>query len=401
MVDQRALGRELPHKGVLPSRCDAKMTCRIGQLLIALIAMAWTMSGWNSAIAGLSITTEALGRLNDDLDHTFVVAIATRRGHEVGLIQALQIKQWEVFPEFGVIFVKATGSEVLGWSETEDVEFVDVLDDVEATVVYHLVAQIHRVEFFDNLGVFRAGVLNLSIGPPRRLIGKDASAERTVRRVLRDLLEGHGVPIVMSVGNDGPEPGLTNGWATEGVLLATAMNAAGTELWPRASRFVAPMPGELTLFGAHGIDTIGPRSDCRAKSKEEIEAEERTRLADVVGQENLRCFELASGTSFAAGILSRQVCLVHQAMGIIALKLSSSTAANVELEVPPFIRAYIDNTFDRGHIAFRNRLVDTQQHFGPLRTTISSAERQDAWEMLVGNAANISIRYGPRSAKAS
>jgi hypothetical protein len=131
-----------------------------------------------------------------------------------------------------------------------------------------------------------------------------------------------------------------------------------------------------------------------------MEAEERVRLADVVGRENVPCFELASGTSFAAAFLSRHVCLVHQAMGILALKLSSSTAANIEIDVPPFIRAYIDNTFDRDHPYFRNRLADTQKHFGSLRTKISSAERQDAWDMLVGTAANISIHFNPRSVRA-
>jgi hypothetical protein len=364
------------------------------------VAIVCALLDYTAALAGPSITTEALGRLNDDPDHTFVVTIATKRGQERAVVQSLHIRQSEAFPEFGVIFVKATGNEVLNWSEIDDVEFVDVLDDVEATVVYHLVAQLHRIEFFDNLGVFQPGVLNLSIGPPRKLIGKDASGERTVRRVLQDVIERHGIPVVMSVGNDGPEPGLTNGWATQGVLLATAMNAAGTEVWSRASRFAPPMPGDLTMFGTLGIDTIGPRANCRAKSKEEIEAEERARLADVVGRENVPCYELATGTSFAAALLSRHTCLVHQAIGILALKLSSSTAANVELDVPAFIRAYIDNTFDRDHPYFLNRLADTQKHFGPLRTKISSAERQDAWDMLVGRAANISVRYNPRSLRA-
>jgi hypothetical protein len=367
-----------------------------------VVAIVCALLDCGTALAGLSISTDARGRLNDDPDHTFVVTVATKHGQEKAVVQSLHIKESQTFPEFGVVFVKATGNEILGWPDIDDIEFVDVLDDVEATVVYHLVAQLHRIEFYDNLGVFRPGVLNLSIGPPRKLIGKDASGERTVRRVLQDVIERHGIPVVMSVGNDGPEPGLSNGWATQGVLLATAMNAAGTELWSRASRFVAPMPKDFTMFGAQGIDTIGPRADCSPKSKEEIEAEERMHLADVVGRENLPCFDLASGTSFAAALLSRHVCLIHQAMGILALKLShsSSTAADVELEVPPFIRAYIDNTFDRDHPYFRNRLADTQKHFDPLQTKISSAERQDAWDMLVGTVANISIHYDPRSVRA-
>jgi hypothetical protein len=369
-------------------------------ILVVVIVIACIVFNCGPASAELSITTEALGRLSEDPDHNLIVAIGVKRGSERAIVQLLKIKQSEAFPEFGVIFVKATAGEVLDWPNTDDVVFVDVLDDIEATVVYHVVAQLHRIEFFDNLGVFQPGVINVSIGPPRKLIGKDASGERTIRRALNDLMERHGIPVVMSVGNDGPEPGLTNGWATPGVFIATAMNAAGTELWPRSSRFGAPMAKDLTLFGAQGIDTIGPRANCRPKSKEEMEAEERARMADVVGRDNVACFELASGTSFAAALVSRQVCLVHQSMGILALKLSSLTPANVDIDVPPFIRAYIDNTFDRSHSAFVNRLADSERHFGPLRTKLSPTERQDAWDMLVGMAADISIRYNPRSVRA-
>jgi hypothetical protein len=375
--------------------------CLRRRLAVAIaVAIVCALLDCGVALAGSSMSANVLGRLSDDPDHTFDVAVVTKRGREGAVIQALHIKQSQTFPEFGVVFVKATGNEVLNWPEIGDVEFVEVLDDGEATIVYHLIAQLHRIEFFDNLGFFRPGVINLSIGPPHSLIGKDASGERTVRRVLQDVIERHGIPVVLSVGNDGPEPGLTNGWATQGVFLATATDAAGTELWSRASRFAPPMSKDLTMFGAQGIDTIGARPGCRAKSKEEMEAEERAHLEDVVGRENVPCFDLASGTSFSAAFLSQYVCLVHQSMGILALKLSSTTTANAELEVPPFVRAYIDNAFDRDHPYFRNRLADAQKHFGPLRTKISSTEIQDARDMLVATAANISVRYNPRSVKA-
>ncbi|MDU6319124.1 MAG: S8/S53 family peptidase [Bradyrhizobium sp.] len=348
----------------------------------------------------MTLATEALGRLSDDPDHVFVVIVGVKQGQEASVIKSLGIRRSETVPEFGLIFVKVTGSDVLAWRDDDDVEFVDVLDDREAQVVYHLIAQLHRIGFYDNIQVFQFGVLNLSIGPPHSLIGKDASGERAVQRVLRLILDRHNIPIVLAVGNSGPEPGLTNRWAVPGVLLAAATNYAGTELWARSSRFLSPMPPGMTMFGTPGIDTIGPRAGCAPKTKEELEAEERANLASQVGQENAACYELASGTSFAAGILSRDVCLVHQAMNLLTLKLSSLTDVDVNISVPPFIRAYIDSTFDRGHPAFANRLADTRRHFGALQVRLSAAEKQDAWDMLVAPAVNISVRYSAKAVRA-
>jgi hypothetical protein len=353
-----------------------------------------------AARADAALSTEAIGRLGDEPDHTFVVVMGVRPGQDRAAIRALNIKSSQTFPEFGIVFVKATGDQVLNWPSHKGVEFVDVLDDREASVVYFLLAQLHRLLFFDNLGVYRPAVVNLSIGPPRRLIGKDASGERAVRKVIDRVVHERGIPVVISVGNDGPQPGLVNGWITPGVIAATATNAAGTELWNQASRFKAPMPRDITMFGAHGIDSIGPRAGCRLKSKEEQEHEEKGGLAGFVGQENQACYELRSGTSFSAGRVSQFPCLIHQALGIVNLKLSSLTAVDTELSVPPYIRAYIDNTFDREHAAFRNRLVDAQQHFGPLQLKISASERKDAWEMLVLSASNVSVRYTPQNLRA-
>jgi hypothetical protein len=350
-------------------------------------------------LAGLALTANSQGRLNDDPDHDLVAAVATKRGKEKAVVEALHITNSEVFPEFGVVFVKAKAREILEWSDIDDVDFVDVLDDTQASVVYHLLAQLHRIEFLDDIGVFRPGVLNLSIGPPRSLIGQDSSGERTVQRAISDLIHRHGIPVVISVGNDGPEPGLTNGWATPGAFLASATNAAGTELWIRSSRFTVPMPANLTMFAAQGIDTIGPRANCRPKSQAERDADERAHLSDVVGPANVACFEIASGTSFAAGFLTRCVCFAHQSMGILALKVSSLTPIDVNLNVPAFVRVYIDSGFDRAHAAFANRLADSGRVYGPLKVKISASEKQNAYAMLVSSGVDIVLRYSPEAVK--
>jgi hypothetical protein len=338
--------------------------------------------------------------LEDDPDHDLVATVATKRGKEKAVIEALHIKRSEAFPEFGVIFVKAKAREILAWPDIDDVDFVDVLDDAQAAVVYHLLAQLHRVELLDNIGVFRPGVLNLSIGPPRSLIGQDASGERTVQRAISDLIDRHGIPVVISAGNDGPAPGLINGWSPPGAFLVTAADAAGTELWTRSSRFSPPMPNNVTMFAAQGIDTIGPRAGCRPKSQAERDADERAHLADVVGPANVACFEIASGTSFAAAFLTRCVCLAHQSLGILALKVSSLTPVEVDIDVPPFIRAYIDSGFDRTHAAFANRLADSERHYGSLRIKLSQSEKQNAYAMLVGSGVDIVLRYSPEAVRA-
>jgi hypothetical protein len=239
-----------------------------------------------------------------------------------------------------------------------------------------------------------------SIGPPRSLIGKDGSGERAVRRAILDLIERHGIPVVMSAGNDGPQPGFVNGWAPRGAFVATAVNDKGTFLWERSSRYSAPMPPDVTMFAANGIDTVGARAGCRPKSQAQLEADEKAHLADIVGKDNLSCFEVASGTSFAAGVLTQTVCLLHQGLAILALKTSGLTPTNRDISVPPFIRAHIDNGFDRDHTLFANRLVDARVHYGPMMITLPQSAKEDARRMLLDTGADVDIHYRPATVRA-
>ena len=375
------------------------MTARRSVLLF-LAAVTFFICHCDPVSAGLALTANSQGRLDDDPDHDLVAAVAAKRGRQKAVVEALHIRSSQAFPEFGVIFVKAKAREILEWPDIDDVDFVDILDDTQAAVVYHLLAQLHHIESLDDIGAFRPGVLNISIGPLRSLIGQDASGERTVQRATNDLIHRHGLPVVISAGNDGPEPGLINGWAAPDAFIATAANATGTELWTRASRFTAPIPANLTMFATQGIDTIGPRAGCRPKSQAERDADERAHLSDAVGSANVACFEVASGTSFAAGFLTRYVCLAHQSLGILALKVSSLTPIEVDLDVPPFVRAYIDSGFDRAHAAFANRLADSERHYGPLKINISRSEKQNAYTMLVASGVDIVLRYSPEAVKA-
>ena len=346
------------------------------------------------ATAGLNITANGQAYL-DDPDREIVVVIATARGKEQNVIQALHIVRSETMPEFGTIFAKVKAQQVLEWPENSEVDFVDILDDSQAAVVYHLLAQLHRIELLDDVGAYRPSVLNISIGPPRNLIGKDGSGERAVQRAILDVIERHGIPVVISAGNDGPQSGLVNRWAPPGALIATATDSTGTVLWERSSRYAAPMPSNVTMFAANGVDTVGARAGCRPKSQEQQDADERAHLVDIVGQANAPSFEVASGTSFAAGNLTKSVCLLHQALGLLALKSAALTPINQDVSVPPFVRTYIDSGFDRSHPVFSNRLADARLHYGPMTITLSQSTKEDARRVLLGNGVDVDIHYRP------
>ena len=247
---------------------------------------------------------------------------------------------------------------------------------------------------------FGAVVLNISIGPRRDLIGKDGSGERAIQRAITYLIEVRGIPVVMSAGNDGPEPGLVNRWAPPGSFLATAANSNGSILWERSSRFVAPMPNDVAMFAADGIDTIGARAGCRPKSAEQEEADRRAHLADVVGESNVSCFEVASGTSYAAGNLTRSICLLSQALALLALKSNALTPIDQEIPIPPFVRAFIDSGFDRSHPVFADRLADARAHYGPMLITLSQAAKETVFRSLVGTGADVNIHYRPSAISA-
>jgi Subtilase family len=361
--------------------------------LIAAAIACISLSG--SASAGLNITAEGQSRLEEALDREIVVVVAAVRGHERDVIRTLHITKSETIPEFGITFVKANAQEVLAWQDDAQVDFIDILDDSQAATVYNLLAKLHRVEFLDDLGVFKPGVLNISIGPPRSLIGKDGSGERAVQRAIRDVIERHGIPVVMSAGNDGPQAGFINGWAPAGAFIATATDAKGTLLWDRSSRYSAPMPDNVIMFAANGIDTIGARAGCRPKSQAQQEADDRAHLDEIVGKDKAPCFEVASGTSFAAAFLTQSVCLLHQALAVLALKTSGLTPVNQSISLAPFVRAYIDNGFDRSHPQFANRLADSRFHYEPLTVSLSQSTKEDARRVLLDSGVDVDIHYRP------
>src|SRR5688572_20755988 len=59
---------------------------------------------------------------------------------------------------------------------------LEIVDDTLFYTVRGLLIQLFRVTLFDDLGVFWLGVLNISIGVPKAVIGRGRCAKRTVRR---------------------------------------------------------------------------------------------------------------------------------------------------------------------------------------------------------------------------
>ena len=129
------------------------MTDALFRLMVAFalhILLCW------HAFAGLNITTNAQAYL-DDPDRDILVVLGVTTGKEQNVISALKIAKSETIPEFGIIFAKVKAHDVLEWPDDTTVNFVDVIDNSQDAVVYHLIAQLHRIALLENVGTFRRG----------------------------------------------------------------------------------------------------------------------------------------------------------------------------------------------------------------------------------------------------
>ncbi|MDU3133073.1 MAG: hypothetical protein E6699_37015, partial [Bradyrhizobium sp.] len=81
---------------------------RATRLVLWSAGILFVLLRCGSALAGVTLATEALGRLSDDPDHVFVVIVGVKQGQEASVIKSLGIRRSETVPEFGLIFVKVT-----------------------------------------------------------------------------------------------------------------------------------------------------------------------------------------------------------------------------------------------------------------------------------------------------
>ena len=265
-----------------------------------------------------------------------------------------------------------------------------------AGVIRDLLTQLFRIALYDDIQAFEISALNISIGPPKHLLKRHRTADRTIRRAYSKIVKDHGIPVVTSAGNDGPVLGLLNPWAlADGVIAAGATDAEGKRLWTRSSRAATKRDVEgIRFFVAHGENTIGPLASGLRKTEEMLQAEKQVDMAAAVGTENVGSYAVRSGTSFAAGVVSHLLCYPHQMM--MLLRGYASAMERIDnYQMKAFVRGYIDTGIDESHPVFKNRLVDKRYHFGGLRIPIDRARKEQLFKCLSGNAIDVSIRYSP------
>lgn len=274
----------------------------------------------------------------------------------------------------------------------------EILDGTMAQRVVEMLSQLSRVSTYQSMRFVPLAVLNISVGVPKHLINKRRSGEQAIARAYRHVMAKLDVPIVASAGNDGPEAGLMNLWATtEGTIAASAADRDGTRVWERSSRPTSANPDlPYHLFSAHGEDTVGAFPRGATKSAEMIEAERRIDLPKIVGADKVDYYSVRSGTSFAAANISRNLCHVHQL--IETTKAYASWIGHVRYNVPPFVRGYLDSGIDEGHPAFEKRLVNMRMKYGGLIIDIDVDRKRKFLQFFGRQAINIDLKYGHRTA---
>jgi len=235
------------------------------------------------------------------------------------------------------------------------------------------------------------------LGVPHALLGLHRSAELTMHDALDRVLRAD-IPIVMSIGNDGPGDGTANPWAlTPGVILATATDEHGQKLWVNSSRLRAEDVGIYDLFAAHGYLTVGPLGAGGVKTPAMLEAERLVDLTAKVGKGNEKYFRIDSGTSYAAPMIVNGICIAHQA--IVTLRVRQSALEPLSGHLPQFVTAFIDNGLDRTHPRFKYRLADEREKFSGSAYKFTVEQRmQIGRQGLAGSELDLTFRRSVVSA---
>ena len=297
--------------------------------------------------------------------------------------------------DISTFIVRTSAETLLKAADWEPTERIEIIDDDVANRVSSLLTALQRTSRFGN-NIYSFGVLNISLGVPPVKYGTNRTADETVRRAIEHLIKERNIPVVMSIGNDGPTPGLVNPWAlADGVFMATATDSAGGELWTGASRFRKGEAKGRRIFAAHGYLSSGPWAAGSPKTPAMIEAEKKANLANIVGAGNEHLYRVDSGTSYAAAIVTKSLCLIHQATHLLRLQMNA--AAPLGGVLPPFIRAYADTGIDSNHPAFANRIVGASKVYGGLSMEFE-ATRRKALLLLVERGVEFNVRYDAETA---
>lgn len=291
--------------------------------------------------------------------------------------------------------VRAPAEALLRASKLPSVREIEIIDEDESDRISRLLLAIDRTDRLDK-NAYNFGALNISLGVPAAKYGTFRTADDTVRRAIEHLIAHRDIPVVMSIGNNGPSPGLVNPWAlASGVFIATATDVTGKQLWSGSSRFHEGGANGHHLFAAHGYLSIGAWAAGTPKTKKMLEAEKKVDLTKLVGAGNEHLYRVDSGTSYAAANLTRALCLAHQSTELLRLQMNATKPLKGTL--PRFIRAYADTGIDANHPMFAHRLAGTRHVYGGLNVEFG-ATRRKALLTLIERGVEINLRYGVHTA---
>lgn len=364
------------------------------RLFVALTVLL-AMTAQMTLAAGLSFSDRM--DLEYQGDAPVAAAIHLAPGEVDAVLQRLRPDQQLRLDDLQTLVVRAPSSRLLTIADDAAVRQIELLDPAMSNRVAGVLQALQTLSL-QHGAMYRIGALNISLGVPKALLTQNRSGENVVRRALSQFASRHGVPVVMSIGNDGPVAGLVNPWGlADGVVLATATDADGSTYWPTSSRFRPGELGDRDLFAAHGYLSVGAFARGSRKTPAMLEDEKRVNLTQLVGAGNEALYRVDSGTSYAAAELTRTFCALHQAVGLLHGAMSATSPLRVE--IPPFIRAYLDTGIDTSHPLFEKRLANRTPIYGGLTIEIARERRQNLHRLLLSGA-RLRFEYSRTSALA-
>jgi len=309
------------------------------------------------------------------------------------LLPALSADRYLRLSEIATLVVHAPAHAVLAAASRPSIRVIEIIDDDMEERVAKILHALHMIGLQQGV-IHQLGALNISLGVQRVRLNTHRSAEQTMQRALEHLVRRRQIPVVLSLGNDGPAPDLVNPWAlAKGVIAAAAAGVDGKELWSGSSRFKPGAGAGHDVFAAHGYLSIGPWAAGTPKTNAMLEAEKKVNLTKIVGEGNEKLYRVDSGTSYAAAEITRAICQIHQAVHL--LRLQASATSPLDGTLPQFVRGYIDTGVDASHPAFKNRLADRTPMNGGLPVKFSASRRQ-ALHQFVRGGARLDLSYGPQ-----
>lgn len=324
-------------------------------------------------------------------ENSVVTSLHYHRADIDDLVNIIQVP-FSNFDFIDTLYLRAPASNILKLAEHKGVRGVEIIDETIAQHVRNMLARLSLLYRYHRIGIFRFGALNVSIGPPTSLLATRTGQE-TIRRAYRAVVEGLDVPLITTAGNNGPMPGVFNSWAvTPNVIVAAAATSDGSSIGDFSGRPSQYGPSsKFHFFAAHGIDTIGPRAEGAPKSEAMREAESRVDLGAVVGLENVKQYQVDSGTSYAAANITRMLCFAHQMTHLLLSYADSRQSLSVHM--PSFVRAYIDSGVDSNHPDFEYRLADRRLHFMGMQLSLDRDRKEQFFLTMINNGIDVRIEY--------